>query len=121
MFPIFFLFVKTRVAKLLKPKLYKGKIHKERTHLSYVLDYHNGLLEVHNEDLVECQGIIQHEVGRKNPKYGKFHEIVSYENPHETSTVFINQQFSEIIPTVQNSINQSLKIVFAYLNRNMPL
>lgn len=48
-----------------------------------MLDCHNGLPGAHNEDLMECQGIIQHEVDRKIPKQAKFHDTVFGESPSE--------------------------------------
>lgn len=52
-------------------------------------DCRNGPPEAHNEDLTECRGMIQHEVGKKNPKREKFHETVS----PQSSIPFKNQPF----------------------------
>lgn len=57
--------VKIGVIKLLK---IIDKIYEEQTHPPYMLDCHNGLPGAHNEDLMEYQGIIRHEVDRKSPK-----------------------------------------------------
>lgn len=46
-----------------------------------MLDCHNELPGAHNEDLTECRGTTQHEVDRKKPKLGKFHETVPCESP----------------------------------------
>jgi hypothetical protein len=54
---------------------------------------------------MECQGITQHEVDKKIPKYGKFHETVSYENPwrpYSIQTANIPQNIS----TFWNTTNQ---------------
>ena len=74
---LFFFDSKTEVTKLVK---ITGRTYEEETHLPYMTDCHNELPEAHNEDLMECQGIIQREVDRKNPKLEKFHETLSYES-----------------------------------------
>ena len=48
-----------------------------------MLDCHNELPGEHNEYLMECQLIIQHEVDRKIPKQAKFHDTVFGESPSE--------------------------------------
>lgn len=71
---LFYFNSETEVTKLLKMI---GRIYEERTHRPYMSDCHSELPGAHKQDLTECRGIIQHEVDRKNPKLGEFHERVS--------------------------------------------
>lgn len=74
---LFFSTLRQKLQNLLK---ITGRTYEEETHLPYMTDCHNEVPEAHNEDLMECQGIIQREVDRKNPKLEKFHETLSYES-----------------------------------------
>ena len=72
-----------------------------------MLDCHNGLPGAHNEDLTECQGIIQHEVDRKNPKRAKFHDTVFCESPSELYSIQKPNILNDI-STFYNCINLQL-------------